>query len=92
MPTAAKAHLWSAVIVVFLDEGANAGSVFIGWKLAELLCAHRASLVALRKESACNTGDPGSIPGLGRSPGEGNGNPLQCASHTFLYDVYPSVK
>ena len=29
------------------------------------------------KASACNTGDPGSIPGLGRSPGEGNGNPLQ---------------
>ena len=29
------------------------------------------------KESACNTGDPGSISELGRSPGEGNGNPLQ---------------
>ena len=29
------------------------------------------------KESACNVGDPGSIPWLGRSPGEGNGNPLQ---------------
>ena len=29
------------------------------------------------KESACNTGDLGSIPELGRSPGEGNGNPLQ---------------
>ena len=29
------------------------------------------------KECACNVGDPGSIPGLGRSPGEGNGNPLQ---------------
>ena len=29
------------------------------------------------KESACNTGDPGSIPGLGRSPGEGIGYPLQ---------------
>ena len=29
------------------------------------------------KESACNGGDPGSIPGSGRSPGEGNGNPLQ---------------
>ena len=28
------------------------------------------------KESACNVGDLGSIPGLGRSPGEGNGNPL----------------
>ena len=26
------------------------------------------------KESACNVGDPGSISGLGRSPGEGNGN------------------
>ena len=29
------------------------------------------------KVSACNVRDPGSIPGLGRSPGEGNGNPLQ---------------
>ena len=29
------------------------------------------------KVSASNAGDPGSIPGSGRSPGEGNGNPLQ---------------
>ena len=29
------------------------------------------------KEFACSAGDPGSIPGLGRSPGEGNGNPFQ---------------
>ena len=29
------------------------------------------------KVSGCNVGDPGSIPGSGRSPGEGNGNPLQ---------------
>ena len=29
------------------------------------------------KASAYNAGDPGSIPGSGRSPGEGNGNPLQ---------------
>ena len=29
------------------------------------------------KESVCNAGDPGSIPGSGRSPGEGNGNPLE---------------
>ena len=29
------------------------------------------------KSSACNAGDPGSIPGLGRSPGEENGSPLQ---------------
>ena len=29
------------------------------------------------KESACNVGDPGSIPGSGRSPGKRNGNSLQ---------------
>ena len=29
------------------------------------------------KESACNAGDQSSIPGLGRSPGEGHGNPFQ---------------
>ena len=29
------------------------------------------------KESSCNVGDLGSIPGLGRSPGEGKGHPLQ---------------
>ena len=31
------------------------------------------------KESACNEGDLGLISGSGRSPGEGNGNPLQCS-------------
>ena len=29
------------------------------------------------KESSCNAGDPGLIPGLGRAPGEGIGHPLQ---------------
>ena len=38
---------------------------------------NRASPGFSRKESACNAGDLGSIPGLGRSPGEGHGNPLQ---------------
>ena len=33
--------------------------------------------ILISKESACNAGDPGLIPGLGRSPGGGNGNPLQ---------------
>ena len=32
------------------------------------------------KETAYNAGDPGLIPGLGRSPGEGNGDPLQYSS------------
>ena len=31
------------------------------------------------KESACSAGDLGSIPGLGRSPGEGKGYPLHCS-------------
>ena len=33
--------------------------------------------MAQSKGSACNSGDPGLIPGLGGSPGEGNGNPFQ---------------
>ena len=33
--------------------------------------------LSVGKESACNTGDPGLIPGSERSPGEGNGYPLQ---------------
>ena len=32
---------------------------------------------SVSKESACNVGGPGLIPGLGRSPGEGHGNTLQ---------------
>ena len=38
------------------------------------------------KEFACSTEDPGSIPGLGRSPGEGNGNPLQYPCLENLMD------
>ena len=38
------------------------------------------------KESACNAWNPGSIPGLGRSPGEGNGNPLQYPCLENLVD------
>ena len=54
------------------------------------------------KASACNAGDPGSIPGLKRSPGEGNGNPLQYSclenpmdrglqrvGHNWLTDAFP---
>ena len=37
------------------------------------------------KDSACNAGDLGSIPGLGRSPGGGHGNPLQCCCLEYAY-------
>ena len=39
-----------------------------------------------RKASACNAGDLGLIPGSGRSPGEGNGNPLQYSCLENLMD------
>ena len=38
------------------------------------------------KVSACNAGDTGLTPGLGRSPGEGNGNPLQYSCLENLMD------
>ena len=37
------------------------------------------------KEYACNVGDLGSIPGLGKSPGDGKGYPLQYSGLTEIY-------
>ena len=47
------------------------------------------------KESACNTGDLGSIPGLEKAPGEGNGYPLQYSGlensiHCIVHGVAKS--
>ena len=55
------------------------------WKLSWTKCSQEILLQTMvdfpggsaAKESACNAGDPGSIPGSGRSPGEGIGNCLQ---------------
>ena len=46
------------------------------------------------QKSACNAGDPGSIPGSGRSPGEGNGNPLEyfCLTDMSCPDLDASLK
>ena len=43
------------------------------------LCGVGAPGGSVGKESACNAGDLGSVPGSGRSPGGGQGNPLQCS-------------
>ena len=45
------------------------------------------------KESACNAGDPSSIPGSGRSPGEGNGNSLQysCLENSMDRGVWQAT-
>ena len=39
------------------------------------------------KESACNAGDMGLIPALGRSPGGGHGNPLQYSAWRIPMDI-----
>ena len=44
------------------------------------------------KESAYIVGDLGSIVGLGRSPGERNGNPLQCSSLEIPWTEEPDIK
>ena len=49
-----------------LEKGSATTPVFLGFPCG-----------SAGKESACNVGDLGSIPGLGRSPGEGKGYPLQ---------------
>ena len=41
---------------------------------------------SVSKESACSSGDPGLIPGLGRLPGEGNGNILQYFCLEYCMD------
>ena len=45
------------------------------------------------KASACSAGDPGSIPGLGRSPGGGHGNPLQysCLENSMDRGDWPVI-
>ena len=45
--------------------------------LRDLRFVIKYSRSSVGKESACSAGDPGSIPGLGRSPGEGNGKTLK---------------
>ena len=52
-------------------NGEEYEKVYTAYIYIRLLCS------SVSKESACNAGEPGLIPRLGRSPGEGNGNPLQ---------------
>ena len=63
---------------IFLTQGSNPGLLHCRWILYQL--SHKGSLWpggSEGKASACNEGDLDSIPELGGSPGEGNGNPLQ---------------
>ena len=78
--------------------GIGSLSFFLDWSnicllhLAErtqkyILCIYWASLIAHSKESTCNAGDLSSIPGSGRSAGEGIGYPLQYAWASLVAQV-----
>ena len=56
-----------------------------------LLCILGFPVSSVGKESACNTGDPGSIPGLGRFFGEGIGYPLQCSWACFVTQLVKNL-
>ena len=61
--------MWKEEVIKFLQ----------GEDLEEHLHVRVVCLTLDGKASAYKAADLGSIPGLGRSPGEGNGNPLQCS-------------
>ena len=57
--------------------------------LLSMRVKHTLPCSSVSKESACSTGDSGLISGLGRSPGEGNGNPLQYSCLKFPWTEEP---
>ena len=61
---------------LWLPRGRDGGKR-LGWELGASRWKLGIPCSSVSKESAWNSGDPGSIPGSGRNPGEGNGNPLQ---------------
>ena len=64
-----------AAVTICSDFGAPQNKVSIIHTY--IMCVYIVPGGSEGKASAYNVGDPGSIPGSGRSPGEGNGNPLQ---------------
>ena len=71
---------WSILLIDTLQKGSIGCTSVLVWnehRLSLLLTHCDFSDISDGKESACNAGDPGSVPGWRRSPGERNGNPLQ---------------
>ena len=74
-------YIWtSGAAVKILCLHCRCTGLIDGWGTVIMLCAtvkkFGLPMWLSGKEFACNAGDLGSVPGLGRSPGEGNGNPL----------------
>ena len=59
----------------------------ISWDIKTIILSYLS--VSEGKESACNTGGPGSITGLGKFPGEGNGNSLQYSCQGIPWTEEP---
>ena len=85
------------------DEGSvlcpESHKVLLYFKMTSMLISTKRSMLLLRlgfpgdsdcKESACNVGDVGSIPGSGRSPGKGNGNSLHYSCWEIPWAEQPS--
>ena len=98
-----KQRICYLVVISGSDVMIEAGQRDVSWGLDRLLLPLRRRKRVInqnfmcpletggsdRKEFACNVGDPGSIPGLERSPGEGNDNPLQysCLENFMLRNL-----
>ena len=74
MPPSTEA---SFVIEITVSGAPGEGIGYPLWCSWASLVAQLIKNLPAMQESAYNAGDPGSIPGWGRFPGEGNGNPLQ---------------
>ena len=70
-------HSWLMVIRDCVSKSVSIETVLLGPKLKSIIPLSSFPDSSVGKESACNAGDPGSIPELGRSPGEGKGYSLQ---------------
>ena len=78
---------------VLSGQGRGRGCVFISWTLTHLTETIGLPWWLSGKESACREGEMGAIPGLGRSPGGGNGNPLQssCLGNPMDREVWQAT-
>ena len=79
-----RAGLWD------LNEGQE--KVFFGGRIEKGTCLLGFPGSSAGKESACNTGDPGSIPGSGRSTGEGISYALQYSWSSLVAQMIKMVK
>ena len=85
-------HLWR-IAMTNLDSILKSRDITLPANAGKLYCPYSQSydfpVAQAVKESACDAGDKGSIPGLGRYSGEGNGNPLQysCLENPMLREA-----